>query len=189
MHISLLYGNPNPDDQAFLNYLDGLRSAVSDSHTLDIWDIEKMDIHYCIGCWTCWWETPGRCVHKDDGPDIFKSVIHADLLILASPMMAGFTSSSLKRICDRLIVLLHPYITFIKKECHHWKRYDTYPKIGLLLKKEPDTDKEDLLITRDIYDRFAINFHSRILFMDFIEDTAVDQLIEKTVSIQNAISI
>lgn len=22
-------------------------------------------IKACLGCWTCWWKTPGRCVHKD----------------------------------------------------------------------------------------------------------------------------
>jgi multimeric flavodoxin WrbA len=182
MRIALLYGNPNTEDREFLDYLEHLSNALPDGHSLDFWDIEKMDLRYCTGCWTCWWETPGRCVHKDDGPHIFKSVINADLLILASPLIAGFTSSTLKRICDRLIVLLHPYITFIHNESHHRKRYDKYPAMALLLKKEAGTDQEDIRIVKDIYDRFAINFHSRVVHMNFIEDASPTQFVHEIVS-------
>ena len=85
--------------------------------------------------------------------------------------MAGFTSSTLKKITDRFVGLLHPYIKLKNGECHHLKRYDKYPDFGLVLKKEADTDTEDIEIINDIYDRFAINFHSTKKYIKLHEKT------------------
>ena len=98
-------------------------------------------------------------------------------------MIAGFTSSTLKKITDRLIVLLHPYIKLINGESHHQKRYNKYPDFGLILKKETDTDNEDLDIVNDIYDRFAINFHCEKKYMKYIDHDKVEDIIYETCNI------
>jgi hypothetical protein len=121
-----------------------------------------MNIMQCTGCWSCWWKTPGICATKDDAQSIMYHVIHADLVVHASPVVAGFTSALLKTIQDRCIVLLHPYIEPIQGECHHRKRYDRYPDMALLLQPQSDTDEEDIEIITDIYHRLAINFHCKI---------------------------
>lgn len=142
-----------------------------------------MNIRFCTGCWNCWWKTPGRCATTDDAEMIFKSVINSDFVIFASPLMAGFTSSSLKKITDRLIVLLHPYSKILNGEIHHEKRYDVYPDIGLILEKEKDTDSVDIDIVNSIYDRFAINFHTERRFTKFIHDSKIEDIVNETCNI------
>ncbi len=85
----------------------------------------------------------------------------------------------MKKITDRLIVLLHPYIEIIEGECHHVKRYEKYPEIGVLLQPEEDTDEEDLAIVSDIYKRLAINLHSKVQIVDVMDkesDVALEML-------------
>ena len=183
MNVVILNGDPGEKESAFSSYIEKLTAKLRKDHSVDLFHLSKMDLHYCTGCWNCWWKTPGRCTINDDGEAIFKAVIHSDFLIFASPLIAGFTSSSLKKITDRLIVLLHPYIEFIDGESHHRKRYAKYPEIGLVLAKEPDTDEDDVAIISDIYDRLAINFHSKKKYIKFIEQDRMEDIIYETCNI------
>lgn len=149
--------------------LEEIRSNLSASYTTRLLTLNQLNIDYCTGCWSCWWKTPGRCALKDDGETVFRHIIQSDFVLFAAPLKAGFPSAILKTITDRLVVLLHPYITLIDGECHHHRRYDSYPLFGLLLEKEADTDATDVGIVNHIYDRFAINFHSKRKFTHFTD--------------------
>lgn len=179
MKITILNGDMNSQESIFSDYIKQVADIFTVPHSCTVFPLAEMKLHYCIGCFSCWWKNPGQCAIKDDAEKIFKSVINADLLIFASPLMAGFTSSELKKITDRIIVLLHPYIELKNGECHHRKRYEKYPQIGLLLKKEEDTDEEDIKIINDIYDRLAINFHGKRLFTKFVEENKAEDIVSE----------
>lgn len=181
--ITILNGDLKKGESEFSLYLEKLTEEFRLNNIVSIFHLDKMNLDYCTGCWSCWWKTPGRCAIKDDAEDIFKSVIHSDFVIFASPLIAGFTSSALKKITDRLIVLVHPYIEINKGECHHRKRYEKYPDIGLLLEKETDTDNHDLKIVKDIYDRFALNFHSKNKYIKYVNHDKVEDIIYETCNI------
>ncbi|MCK5367964.1 MAG: flavodoxin family protein, partial [Cyclobacteriaceae bacterium] len=183
MKVTILNGDMKQEKSGFSVYLEKLAEGFRENHSIHIYLLDKMNLHYCTGCWSCWWKTPGRCAINDDAEKIFKSVINSDFVIFASPLTAGFTSSSLKKITERLIVLLHPYIRLKNGECHHKKRYDKYPDFGLIIEKETDTDNEDLDIVKDIYDRFALNFHCERKFMKFIDQDKIEDIIYETCNI------
>ncbi len=171
MRIAILNGDPSPNQNQMNGWLRSYEnSLVANGHQVEHFHLSEMNLHHCIGCWTCWWKTPGRCVHNDDGEQVFRTVINADFFVFASPLIAGFTSALLKTITDRFVVLIHPYIEIRLGELHHRKRYDKYPNFGLILSKEADTDEEDLRIVRDMYDRLAINFHAKMLYMNLVEE-------------------
>ena len=180
MNITILNGDMQDENSVFSIYIRKLADKLQVNHSVSLFQLEKMNIHYCTGCWSCWWKTPGRCAIKDDAEQIFSSLINSDFFIFASPLMVGFTSSSLKKITDRLVVLLHPYIILKNGECHHHKRYDSYPDFGLILEKEPDTDQEDLDIVKDIYDRFALNFHCSKKYVKIIDQDKMEDIIHET---------
>jgi multimeric flavodoxin WrbA len=183
MKITILNGDMRQGKSGFSAYIEKLAEEFRLNHTVQIFTLDKMNLHYCTGCWSCWWKTPGRCAINDDAEEIFKSVINADFFIFASPLIAGFTSSALKKITDRLIVLLHPYIELKNGECHHRKRYNTYPDFGLILEKEADTDHEDMKIVNDIYDRIALNFHCKKQYMKCIDNIKTEDIINETCNI------
>ena len=81
---------------------------------------------------------------------------------------------------DKMIPLVHPYIELVNNECHHVKRYDRYPKLGLIFAKEPETDSEDIRIVTDIYKRLALNMKSELIFSRSIEEP-IDNLIHEIV--------
>lgn len=184
MNITIISSNPFSEEIFFESYLHRYQSELKAKGVkITNFNLRDLDIKFCIGCWTCWWKTPGECVFNDNMNDILSKIIQSDLVIFASPIILGFTNSLLKKINDRMIPLLHPYIEIVKGECHHKKRYKTYPKLGLLLIKEADTDEEDLRIIKDIYKRFALNFRSELSFFHTMDDNDQEELINDTLHI------
>ena len=180
MKITILNGDMNQKENDFSVFIEKLAGKLQENNTVTVYPLHEMNLHYCTGCWSCWWKTPGRCAIEDDAVKVLTSVINADFIIFASPLMAGFTSSALKKMTDRFVGLLHPYIKMKNGECHHLKRYDKYPDFGLILKKEPDTDAEDIEIKSDIYDRLAINFHSNKKYIKFTDTTKIEEIVYET---------
>jgi len=162
MKITVWNGNPEAE-AAFDGYLEKLVAMLCErGHEAVEVRLREKKLRDCSGCWSCWWRTPGECIHTDDGPEVHGALVHTDLVLLASPLKMGFVSSLLRRANERMIPLLLPFIGLFGGECHHQKRYARYPTLGLLVAPEPDTDAEDLEITYGIYRRQALNFHSTL---------------------------
>jgi hypothetical protein len=176
MRVLILDGNPKPQDEDFRRYLGELASLLEGrGHDVRRQTLSGMDIRYCTGCWGCWIKTPGQCVFPDDSYDVCREYIRSDLVLMASPVVMGFTSAVLKKTQDRLIPLLHPYFDFVRGECHHRKRYETYPRLGILMKAGPDTDDEDFEIITDMFSRFALNFKTELVLSGRF-DRAVEEV-------------
>jgi len=59
---------------------------------------------------------------------------------------------------------LHPYIEIVNGECHHKKRYDRYPAVGLILERDRETDDEDVRLISRMFQRFTLNLRTRLVF-------------------------
>jgi len=168
MKVTILNGDPDPDNQKFDDYIDNLIKLLELSdNSVVYFKLREMKILPCRGCFGCWLKTPGQCIYKDDSHDICREIINSDLVLFAAPLVMGFPSAVLKIAMDKFIPLLLPYIELVNnKECHHEKRYDKeYPLIGVIIEKEDDTDSEDIEIVSDIFVRFAIDFKTSLRFV------------------------
>jgi multimeric flavodoxin WrbA len=171
MKVTLINGNPENGSSHFEAYVKDLTSTLKLKGIQTVcFNLRENNVLSCTGCWGCWVKTPGECLFEDDTVDIRRQVIHSDWVIFLSPLVLGFTSALLKKVQDKFIPLVHPYIELVNNECHHIKRYEKYPKIGLLYAPETDTDDEDLAIISDIYRRFALNFKSELSLFRSIEE-------------------
>jgi multimeric flavodoxin WrbA len=182
MRIVLLDGNPwqpstsppqlaSPKLDAYLEQLGSL--CTSAGHTWRAFQLRTLKYHFCTGCLSCFTRTPGRCAHKDDMQQVRQEVIRSDLLLFASPLLVGFSSALLKKACDRLVPLVHPYVEVVNGECHHVARYPHYPAIGMLIDPSGFTNR-DCEIVLDVHRRLAINLKSSLVFGFTTEKTEVE---------------
>jgi multimeric flavodoxin WrbA len=175
MKITILNGNP--ETSGFDNYLGELRVALeSKGNVVNQLDLRNVTLRYCIGCFGCWVKTPGECSTKDESCEVRRSVIHSDFTLWAAPLKMGFPSSLLKMALDKSIPLIHPYFVVHHGEAHHRPRYERYPRLGLLVEPETDTDEADLEILANIFSRTALNMKSRLEFA-LTTQTSVSDLV------------
>lgn len=166
MKITILNG-AYEDSGTLEEYLEKLIESLSKmNNEIQYFKLRDLKIKQCMGCFGCWVETPGECIVPDDTVKIRRAAVNSDLLLFASPLVLGFTTSILKKAIDKMLPIVHPYFTVRAGEIHHKKRYKTYPLLGVLIEKEIDTDKEDLEIVRAIYERVAIEMASSLVFFD-----------------------
>lgn len=164
MKITILNGNPAPSP--FDTYLEQLRLKLEESnHAVTQLNLRELTLHYCIGCWGCWVKTPGICAHNDQSPELDQTIINADFVLWASPLIMGYPSEVLKRALDKHVPLIHPYIVEDQGEMHHLGRYEHYPRLGLLLEPEAETNQNQLEIVSTIFQRTALNFKSKLEFV------------------------
>ena len=172
MRISILNGEPNAASP-FQAYLERLtKRLVALGHAVTKVDLAALDLKGCTGCFNCWVKTPGECAKRDDSATVCRAVLDADLLLLASPLTMGFTTALLKRGADQMIQLIHPYFVVEGGEIHHRARYAHYPVFALLLGAGPDSDAEDVEITRTMWGRMARNMKSRLAWSAVAEGNA-----------------
>lgn len=171
LRICILDGDPREGDTPLSEALAQLAAALAArGHQASVLRLQELEIQYCVGCFGCWVKTPGRCVFADDSARVCREVISSDLTVFASPLVMGYVSATLKRAMDKLIPLIHPYTAVIGAEIHHRRRYTRYPRLGLLLEREPGGSDEDVRLTRRMFERTAINFHSRLAFVHLAGD-------------------
>ena len=121
---------------------------------------QLQSVKACIGCWSCWLKTPGRCVIKDKMGEIYSNYVNSDTVVLLMDTAQGFISHQAKAFLDRTIPHYHPYIEMIGVECHHVARYERYPDMVFYYDTAGLTSQEDQVIEDYLY-RTGYHFKSR----------------------------
>jgi multimeric flavodoxin WrbA len=161
MQCLIINGNPTPSSlDAYLSDFAG--ALERRGHPCRRIDLRDLKLRTCVGCWTCWWKTPGLCALRDDMPSLYPEMVRADLVLWSSPLILGAVSALLKTAQDRFIPLAHPYIELVDGECHHRHRYAHNADLGVIVAPTADDTDEDLAITRRFYQRFSKNTRTRL---------------------------
>lgn len=124
-----------------------------------------LSLKHCTGCFGCWMKDPGLCYQEDDMPIILEAIMESDLTVFIADIVLGTVSSELKRVHDKMLPLLLPYMDIVQGEVHHQKRYKTYPEIALVVMDGNHVTDEVLSINQTLYERLAINFRSSLRFL------------------------
>ena len=85
--------------------------------------ITELDIKGCIGCFTCWTKTPGKCIHRDDMDKIIPDYIDADIIILGTPIYNGNITHYLQKMTERLLPILLPWMEEKEGTTRHPQRH------------------------------------------------------------------
>ncbi len=87
--------------------LKGAREAGAETN--EVFLIEK-DVKQCLGCFSCWGATPGRCVLEDDMRELLETYLDSDYVGLATPVYNMYMTGLLKNFTDRFLPLATPHI-------------------------------------------------------------------------------
>lgn len=103
MKILVINGSPKGEGSDTLKitraFVDGM------GETCEIIDTMQAEVHPCLGCFSCWWKTPGECVQKDGMARILDQILESDLLIWSTPLYCYSVPSNCKALLDRLLPL------------------------------------------------------------------------------------
>ncbi len=78
-----------------------VRGAAAAGHHAEKIRLSDKKINYCTGCCSCV-GGKGRCVQRDDMPEIHEKLLAADVLVLASPVYFRTFNGQMKTFIDRL---------------------------------------------------------------------------------------
>ncbi len=112
------------------------RQLKKHSEQYDGWTVLNPDqeIHPCIGCFTCWKKTPGRCVFRDGFEEMAALINEADEIVYSSRFTYGGFSNFVKNVFDRSIGYVLPYFEVSDHEMHHQRRYDEIKNITFIFR-------------------------------------------------------
>jgi multimeric flavodoxin WrbA/putative sterol carrier protein len=123
--------------EMMLDYLiHGMRSAGAEVEVVNIF---KQKINYCIGCFTCWTKTPGVCVHQDDmTKEIFPKYMDSDLSILATPLFHYTVNANMKTFIERTLPCALPFFEIRDGVTRHPLRRESPPVVVLSVAGFPE---------------------------------------------------
>ena len=125
MRIIAFNGSPRGasgnTDVLVQTFLAGAREAGAETDTIYLKDHR---IEHCRGCFSCWGETPGDCVHNDAMGELLQRQRSADIVIHAFPLYGNMVPGLMKDFMDRTLPLGHPAIEKQGDQYLHPARYD-----------------------------------------------------------------
>lgn len=84
----------------------------------------RMDIRPCIGCFSCWNKTPGKCCLEDDMSGVIESMLWADVIVWSFPLYYFSVPGPLKNLMDRQLPMVLPFMNRDSASGGHPSRYD-----------------------------------------------------------------
>lgn len=118
MNIFLINGSPKGKNSNSLklanSFIDGIKNASEKSkQTVELREatLNTMDIHSCLGCFSCWKNTPGKCCINDDMSKIIEGQLWADIIIFCFPLYFFNVPGILKNVIDRQLPMSLPFMS------------------------------------------------------------------------------
>ncbi len=114
MNILVINGSPKGERsntwQLTKAFLAGMRES---GEALEIRELEagRMNIHPCLGCFSCWNKTPGQCCITDDMGQVIEKLLWADVTIWSFPLYYFSVPGPLKNLIDRQLPMVLPFMS------------------------------------------------------------------------------
>lgn len=110
MKVLGLDGSPHGEKGCTSHILRNLLAGMQDAGAeTELAELAKFRINHCLGCFACWIKTPGKCVHKDDMPDLLEKYASADIIVFGTPLYHFNMTGLLKDFIDRTLPLAEPW--------------------------------------------------------------------------------
>ncbi len=139
MNVLVINGSPKGEKsnsyQLTKAFLRGIKEADNEVE-IRRRTVCQMDIRPCLGCFSCWNRTPGKCCIEDDMEQVIQDLLWADITVWSFPLYYYTVPGGLKNLIDRQLPMLLPFME--EKEGQvgnggHPSRYDMSGKRTVLI--------------------------------------------------------
>jgi len=121
----------------------GLREKGAEVEVVNLY---KKKINYCIGCFTCWTKTPGECIHKDDmSKEIYPKFLACDLCVMATPLYHYTVNAQMKTLIERTLPMAQPFFVKRRGVTSHPLRHTPPPLVMISVAGFPEESVFDQL--------------------------------------------
>jgi multimeric flavodoxin WrbA len=148
MKILAINSSPRSGGQSktelMLNHLvEGMQEAGAD---VEVVNLREKNIKNCIGCFTCWTKTPGKCLHKDDMTnELFPKWLEAHLVVYATPLYYHFMNSAMSTFLERTLPAIQPFFEQSEGKTYHPLRNKVPATVMLSVCGFPEESEFDAL--------------------------------------------
>jgi multimeric flavodoxin WrbA/putative sterol carrier protein len=111
MKLLVFQGSPRPKGYTQMVLEKFLQGAASKGASSEVIFLAGKKVKPCIGCYSCWYKTPGVCIHKgDDVPEILEKMKCGDMEVYATPLYHYGMTAFMKLFMERTLPLMLPYL-------------------------------------------------------------------------------
>lgn len=108
-------GNKSNSYQLTEAFLEGMKLGIAEKNQEEEIQVEdvlvgRMNIKPCLGCFSCWNKTPGKCCIQDDMAKIIEKLLWADITIWSFPLYYYSVPGELKNLIDRQLPMELPFM-------------------------------------------------------------------------------
>jgi len=137
MKILVINGSPKGKNsntyrltQAFLEGIRLTMTKKGQQEALEIHELTvgRLQIRPCLGCFSCWNKTPGKCCITDDMAQVLEELLWADVTVWSFPLYYFSVPGPLKNLMDRQLPMVMPFMKKDTASGGHESRYDVGEK-------------------------------------------------------------
>jgi len=164
MKITIFNGSPRAEkgntNVMVKEFSKGAKQAGADVENIFL---VKKEIKHCLGCFSCWTKTPGKCITEDDMEELLAKFMSSDIVVIATPVYVDNVTGIMKNFMDRLIPIIDPHFEKDEKgECRHTRRFEKYPKF-VVISNCGFPEQSHFQVLRLLFKRVARNMHSEVI--------------------------
>lgn len=113
MNIFVINGSPkgkNSNTYRLTNaFLAGMQESSEAVETREM-AVNRLNIRPCLGCFSCWNKTPGKCCITDDMAEVIENMLWADVTVWSFPLYYFSVPGPLKNLMDRQLPMVLPFM-------------------------------------------------------------------------------
>ncbi|MBR0305169.1 MAG: flavodoxin family protein [Bacteroidales bacterium] len=101
-NVLILSGSPRAKGNSDLLCDEFLRGAQEAGHNVEKIRVANKKIGFCRACYFCR-DNGGECAFKDDMGEVLDKMLHADVIVMASPVYFYSIDAQMKALIDRTV--------------------------------------------------------------------------------------
>lgn len=113
MNILVINGSPKGEKsnsyQLTKAFLEGIKQETAGAEIRER-AVCQMEIKPCLGCFSCWNRTPGKCCIEDDMEQVIQDLLWADVTVWSFPLYYFTVPGALKNLIDRQLPMNLPFM-------------------------------------------------------------------------------